>query len=160
MKILEWPQRHLCWRILVKTNLSVRKSRKSNCTGALFVSRKPNFRNSFSLFSNVWQSSGNLVKGKVIPVNKNNLLYPQESVFLSLSKGKHFPIFTDKTHLTPLCISVQKQLKSKKICHSVSHSPVNRFLRITLFISGIFSLIFLYYFSILFPLYFYLLHIF
>jgi hypothetical protein len=64
---------------------------------ALFVSRKVNSRNSLSLFSNVWQSSGNLVKGKLIPVNKNSLLYPQESVFLSLSKGKHFPIFTDKT---------------------------------------------------------------
>ena len=56
-----------------------------------------NSRNSLSLFFNVWQSSGNLVKGKLIPVNKNSLLYPQESVFLSLSRGKHFPIFTDKT---------------------------------------------------------------
>jgi hypothetical protein len=89
----------------------------------LFVLRKPNSRNSFSLFSTVWQSSGNLVKGKLISVNKNNLLYPQESVFLSLSKGKHFPIFTDKTHLTPLCISVQKKLKSKKICHSSFSFP-------------------------------------
>jgi len=66
-------------------------------TLALFVLRKVNSRNLFFLFSNVWQSSGNLVKEKLISVNKNSLLYPLESVFLSLSKGKHFPIFTDKT---------------------------------------------------------------
>jgi hypothetical protein len=66
-------------------------------TLVLFVSKKVNCRNSLSLFFNVWQLSENLIKEKLIPVNKNSLLYPQESVFLSLSKGKHFPIFTDKT---------------------------------------------------------------
>jgi len=121
---------------------------------ALFVSREPNSRNSLSLFSNVWQSSGNLVKEKLIPVNKKSLLYPQESVFLSLSKEKHFPIFTDKTHLTPLCISIQKQLKSKKICHSVSHSPVNRFWKshssFQVFFPSNFSIILQYYFLYVF----------
>jgi len=109
---------------------------------ALFVSRKPNSRNSFSSFSNVWQPSGNLVKGKLIPVNKKNLLYLQESVFLSLSKGKHFPIFTDKTHLNPSLHLCPKTIEKQKD------------LRITLFISGIFpsnfSIIFLYYFLYVF----------
>jgi len=93
---------------------------------ALFVSRKPNSRNSFSSFSNVWQPSGNLVKGKLIPVNKKNLLYLQECVFLSLSKGKHFPIFTDKTHLNP----------SLHLCPKTIEKQED--LRIILFISGIF----------------------
>jgi hypothetical protein len=117
-------------------------------TNTLFVLRKSNSRNSFSSFFNVWQPSGNLVKGKLIPVNKKNLLHPQESVFLSLSKGKHFPIFTDKTHLNP----------SLHLCPKTIEKQED--LRITLFISGIFSLKFLYYFSILFPLCFYLLCIF
>jgi hypothetical protein len=117
-------------------------------TNTLFVLRKSNSRNSFSSFFNVWQPSGNLVKGKLIPVNKKNLLHPQESVFLSLSKGKHFPIFTDKTHLNPSLHLCPKTIEKKED------------LRITLFISGIFSLKFLYYFSILFPLCFYLLRIF
>ena len=117
-------------------------------TNTLFVLRKSNSRNSFSSFFNVWQPSGNLVKEKLIPVNKKNLLHPQESVFLSLSKGKHFPIFTDKTHLNP----------SLHLCPKTIEKQED--LRITLFISGIFSLKFLYYFSILFPLCFYLLRIF
>jgi hypothetical protein len=127
---------------------------------ALFVLRKLNFRNLFFLFFTVWQSSGNLVKEKLISVNKNNLLYPHKSVFFSLSKGKHFPIFTDKTHLTPLCISVQKQLKSKKICHSSFSFPCQSVSENHTLHFRYFSLKFLYYFSILFPLCFYVFHIF
>jgi hypothetical protein len=64
------------------------------------------------------------------------------------AKGKHFPIFTDKTHLNPSLHLYPKTIEKQED------------LRITLFISGIFSLKFLYYFSILFPLCFYLLRIF
>jgi len=85
---------------------------------------------------------------KINSSQQKNLLYPQESVFLSLSKGKHFPIFTDKTHLNP----------SLHLCPKTIEKQED--LRITLFISGIFSLKFLYYFSILFPLCVYLLRIF
>jgi len=93
----------------------------------LFVLKKLNSRNLFFLFFNVWQPSENLIKGKLIPVNKKNLLYPQESVFLSLSKGKHFPIFTDKTYLNP----------SLHLCPKTIEKQED--MRITLFISDIFS---------------------
>ena len=70
------------------------QERFQKVTYALFVSRKPNSWNLFSSFSHVWQPSGKLVKGKLFPVKRKNCLLSQESVFLSLSKGKHFPIFT------------------------------------------------------------------
>jgi len=83
-------------------------------TQALFVLRKLNSRNSFSSFPHVWQPSGKLVKGKLIPVNKKICLYLQESVFLSLSKGKHFSLLIK--HIFPLSMSLsENSWKAKKI---------------------------------------------
>jgi len=45
---------------------------------------------------------GKLVKEKLFPIKKNNWLLSQESVFLSLSKGKHFPMALTHTRLYKL----------------------------------------------------------
>jgi hypothetical protein len=64
-----------------------------NQTYALFISRKPNSRNSFFSFFNVWQPSENLVKGKLIPVNKKKLILPA---------GKCFPFLVKRETLSYL----------------------------------------------------------
>jgi hypothetical protein len=49
-----------------------------NLTNALFVLRKMNSWNSFSLLSHVWQQYGKVVNGNLIPVNIKQPLYQRK----------------------------------------------------------------------------------
>ena len=59
----------------------------------MFVFRKINSRNPFSLVSHVWYQYGKQVNGNLIPVKTENGALAEESVFLLINKGKHFPFF-------------------------------------------------------------------
>ena len=72
----------------------------------MFVSRKTNSWNSFSLFFHVWQQHGKLVNENLIPINTENTTLTKESVFLLIRTGKHFPFLSLYTFFSNSQITV------------------------------------------------------
>ena len=80
----------------------------------MFVYRKTNSWNSFSLFFHVRLQHGKLVNRNLIPVNTENTTLTKKSVFLLIRTGKHFPFLSHIFLLGKCLIRPSITLKHKQ----------------------------------------------